>query len=173
MSNCLYYGNFADSVQLNNDLLVSVLSTKNEKGNGLLGDILLSDASTSIDANMMIDTVHTVIPDLPLSNNLSNNNSPSSHCDLDSVNAQNSTYKKLNEIRVQNINKIIIAELNINSIRNKFEQLVEYINKNVDILLIVETKLDDSFPINQFHIAGYQQFRADRSSNGGGLLLQR
>ena len=95
------------------------------KGNGLLGSILLSDASTSIDANTMIDTVH-VIPDLPLCNNLNNNNSPSSHCDLDGVNdAQNSTYKKLNEIRVQNIKKIIIAELNINSIRNKFEQLVE------------------------------------------------
>ena len=115
MSNCLYYGNFVDSVQLNNDLLESVLSTKNEKGNGLLGDILVSDASTIIDANMMIDTVH-VIPDLTLSNNLSNNNSPSSHYDLDSVYAQNSTYKKLNERRVENIKKIIIAELNINSI---------------------------------------------------------
>ena len=41
----------------------------------------------------------------------------------------------------------------------------------MDILLIVETKLDDSFPINQVHIEGYQQLRADRSSNGGVLLL--
>ena len=80
-------------------------------------------------------------------------------------------YKRLCEIRAQNINKIIIAELNINSIRNKFEQLVEYINKNVDILLIVETKLDESLPINQFHIEGYQQFRVDRSSHGGGLIF--
>ena len=47
----------------------------------------------------------------------------------------------------------------------------ENIDKNVDILLIVETKLEDSFPINQFYI-GYQQFRsADRSSHGGGLIL--
>ena len=49
--------------------------------------------------------------------------------------------------------------------------LVEYINKNVDILLIVETKLGESFPINQFHIEGYQQFRVDRSSHGGGLIF--
>ena len=67
----------------------------------------------------------------------------------------NCIYKRLCEIRAQNINEIIIAELNINSIRNKFEQLAEYINKNIDILLIV----------------GYQHFRADRSSRGGGLLF--
>ena len=84
---------------------------------------------------------------------------------IQSVDVYNSTFKKLNEIKVENINKIIIAEFNINPIRKKFEQLVEYINKNVDILLIFEIKL------KQFHNEGYQQFRSDRSSNGSGLLL--
>ena len=33
----------------------------------------------------------------------------------------------------------------------------------------IETKLDMSFPINQFNIEGYfPLFRADRSANGGG-----
>ena len=64
-----------------------------------------------------------------------------------------------------------MAELNINSIRNKFEELAENITKYVDILLIVETKLGDSFPTNQFRINGYQQFRVDRSCHGGGLLF--
>ena len=168
MSNCTYNENCVDSVRFKNDFQVSLLSTKNE--NGLLLDILPSDENRVVNDSIINDSVH-VITDLPLSENLSNINSPSSSCDLDSVDDQNSTYKKLNEIRIRNINKIIIAELNINSIRNKFEQLVEYINKNVDIILIVETKLDASFPTNQFHIEGYQQFRADRNSNGGGLLL--
>ena len=149
-----------------------VLSINNENINGLLVNILPSDASKSVVEDMIIDTVY-VMPGspCPLSANLSNINSPSSSCDLDNVDVQNSPYKKLNEIREQNINKIIIAELNIYSIRNKFGQLAEYINNNVDILLIVETKLDDSFTINHFHNEGYQQFRADRPSNGGSLLL--
>ena len=80
-------------------------------------------------------------------------------------------FNRLSEIRSHNTNKITIAELNINSIHNKFEQLVENIDINVDILFILETKLDDSFPINQFYIEGYQQFRSDCSSHGGGLIL--
>ena len=94
----------------------------------------------------------------------------SSSSDLDH-DVENTMFNRLSEIRSRNTNKIIIAELNINSIRNKFEQLVENIDKNVDILLTVETKLDDSFPINQFYIEGYLQFRSDRSSHGGGLIL--
>ena len=42
--------------------------------------------------------------------------------------------------------KLIIAHLNINSLRNKFDFLSCIIEENVDILLISETKLDDSFP---------------------------
>ena len=56
----------------------------------------------------------------------------------------------LNEIRKKNPNRIIIAHLNINSIRNKFEMLKEVIGNKTDILLISETKLDDTFPLNQF-----------------------
>ena len=79
--------------------------------------------------------------------------------------------KTLNEIRIQHLNKIIVAHLNINSIRNKFEFLVTKLNNNIDILMITETKLDDSFPINQFRIDGFQIFRFDRSSNGGGIIF--
>ena len=42
----------------------------------------------------------------------------------------------------------------------------------MDILIITETKLDDSFPINQFIINGYSPpFRADRNKNGGGIII--
>ena len=78
----------------------------------------------------------------------------SSSCDVENVDNRNSTYKQLREIRAVYINKIIVAELNINSIRNKFEELAENITKYVDILLIVETTLDDSFPTNKVPIDG-------------------
>ena len=38
--------------------------------------------------------------------------------------------------------------------------------------MITETKLDDSFPEQQFHIEGFNiPFRLDRNRHGGGLLL--
>ena len=40
----------------------------------------------------------------------------------------------------------MIAHLNINSLRNKFDLLANQITGNVDVLVISETKLDASFP---------------------------
>ena len=68
--------------------------------------------------------------------------------------------------------RIIIANLNINSIRNKFDQLKYLIKDNVDILVITETKIDDSFPEGQFKMDGFAiPFRLDRNCNGGGILI--
>ena len=49
-----------------------------------------------------------------------------------------------------NPNKIIIGHSNINSIRYKFEFLKELTGTNIDIFLISETKLNDTFPSGQF-----------------------
>ena len=46
-------------------------------------------------------------------------------------------------------NKIIVGHLNINSLKNKFEALQFIINRNLDIVLLSEKKLDDSFPSAQ------------------------
>ena len=78
----------------------------------------------------------------------------------------------LNEIRKKNPNGIIIAHLNINSIRNKFEMLKEVIGNKIDILLISETKLDDTFPLSQFILEGFTPpYRLNRTEHGGGLML--
>ena len=55
-------------------------------------------------------------------------------------------YSNLENIRKNRSKKIIIAHLNINSIRNKFDFLADIIKDNIDILMISESKLDDSFP---------------------------
>ena len=42
----------------------------------------------------------------------------------------------------------------------------------VDNLVLTESKLDSSFPMNQFLIQSYSKpFRFDRNRNGGGVLL--
>ena len=80
--------------------------------------------------------------------------------------------ESLKELRQKNLNRPIIAQLNINSIRNKFQFLEKEICANLDILLISETKLDDSFPSAQFLLNGFSKpYRLDRCSNGGGILL--
>ena len=81
------------------------------------------------------------------------------------------SYSNIEDIRSKNPNGSIIAQLNINSLRTKFESLVEILQSNVDILLISETKIDCSFPAGQFRIEGYTTYRLDRNSNGGGILL--
>ena len=66
----------------------------------------------------------------------------------------------------------MIGHININSIRNKFEMLSNSIKGNLDILMISETKLDSTFPSNQFTIEGYAApIRFDRNSRGGGIIL--
>ena len=78
----------------------------------------------------------------------------------------------LKDIRKSDVNKLIFGQLNINSLRNKFDMVSELIKGFVDIFMISETKLDDSFPEGQFFIDGYHTpFRYDRNGNGGGILL--
>ena len=78
----------------------------------------------------------------------------------------------LRNLRSKNAGNIIFSYLNINSIRNKFENLCELVAGNVDILCIAETKLDPSFPNSQFLIPGFHKpLRMDVSSRRGGLLV--
>ena len=51
----------------------------------------------------------------------------------------------LKNLRIKNVNRVIIATLNINSISTKFEFLKELIGDYLDILIIQETKLDSTF----------------------------
>ena len=168
MSESTFEGN-VDIIQCEHTSKVDNICSSNVSTNCMPDDMLPRDTNNCVDNIISLDTLNSV-PDLPYSLFSSVKSASSSSCEDENDDKQNFTCKRLCEIRVRNINKVIVAELNINSIRYNFEQLVENINKNVDILLIVETKLDDSFPINQFYIEGYQQFRVDRSSHGGGLI---
>ena len=62
------------------------------------------------------------------------------------------------------------SHVNINSIRNKFHTL-DNIVKILDVFLISESKLDNTFPINQFAIGVHKVFRRDRNRFGGALIL--
>ena len=65
---------------------------------------------------------------------------------LDDADSPDSANTVLKNLRLANFNRLICAQLNINSIKNKFKSLKEIVSTNVDILLICETKLESSFP---------------------------
>ena len=53
------------------------------------------------------------------------------------------------DLRCKNPSNLNFAYLNINSVRNKFGNLIGIINENVDIFIVAETKLEGSFPTAQ------------------------
>ena len=69
-------------------------------------------------------------------------------------------------------NKLIIANLNVNSVPGKFEQLKHTVQNKVDILVLTETKIDFNFSNQQFYIEGFcLPFWLDRNIHGGGILI--
>ena len=82
----------------------------------------------------------------------------------------NNDLLEIQQQRVGNAKSITEGHLNINSIRNKFI-FSEGIVKAFDSFLISESKLDSTFPMNQFHIFGFKVFRRDCNRFGGGLIL--
>ena len=80
--------------------------------------------------------------------------------------------KTLQDDRLKLIHNPLIANLNINSLRNKVIDLGEILKDlPLDYIVISETKLDEIFPNSQFKLNGYEvSARRDRHKHGGGLI---
>ena len=134
------------------------------------------------DINILDNSSIVSLHDVSISNYISHPNSPhkisftnTSHCtntDNQISNAfvdtpEDTHLMQLKSLRTKNQEKLIFAHININSIRNKFIILKEFVKNTIDILLISETKIDDTFPSAQFLIEGFQvPFRLDRTGHG-------
>ena len=88
------------------------------------------------------------------------------------ISSDHPSFSSLKYVPRKNLSRIIFAHLNINSLRKKIDALVDQIKGNVDILVISETKLDESFPERQFKIPGFTSpFQRDRNEFGGGIMV--
>ena len=68
--------------------------------------------------------------------------------------------------------KILNEIKNFKRFQADVENRSDQIEGNAGVLVISETKLDDSFPTGQFKIPGYASpFRLDRDENGGGIMV--
>ena len=73
--------------------------------------------------------------------------------------------EQLQEIKSKLGNSALLAYLNINSYRYKSSDIISVLNNNtVSIMCIAETKLDQSFPDQQFQAENYTMHRRDGPS---------
>ena len=80
--------------------------------------------------------------------------------------------KSFKDSRQKKLGKIVIGHLNINSIRQKLDSLIEITTGNIDILMISESKFDESFPKGKFLIKGFSEpYTLDCNSKRGGIML--
>ena len=93
------------------------------------------------------------------------------HTGCENSNKSNAT-ETLRNLRFENPNRIMTGQLNITSIKNKFEMLTSLITNKKDVLFLSETKVDKTFPLEQFLISGFAKpLRLNRNSKGGVLCF--
>ena len=90
----------------------------------------------------------------------------------ESFNTNPNSLSKIKEIQIGNENKVIIGKLNTNYIGNNSEQLKETVLKYIDILVVTETKVDETFFESLFLMDDFSKpYRLDRNKNGGGIMI--
>ena len=107
-----------------------------------------------------------------MSNNSMLHESTLSEPSLDeSLIPKQTTCEDLRKMYIEYSKNLKICSINVNSIRNKFEN-VHQILKNVyiDCFFVNESKIDESFPNNQFAVENYTLYRHDRTSHAGGVM---
>ena len=78
----------------------------------------------------------------------------------------------LPQVRIDNVNNVIIAHLNVNHIANKLDAMKTIIPGNVDIMIFSKTKPYSSYPTSQLLIHGFSKpYRKDKNCNRGGILI--
>ena len=103
-------------------------------------------------------------------NNFLNDSNSEKH--LIKENCPEEVISTLNDIKIKNVNKLIIDNLNINSYARKIYQFKTIKQNKLDIVVITEIKLDNSYPPSQFSIDGFSKaYMFDRNKNGGGILI--
>ena len=70
------------------------------------------------------------------------------------------------------MNRLVIGHLDINSLHNKFDSLKLLVKNKLDVFMISETMLKETFPESQFFMDKFTPpYRMDRNTNGGGIAL--
>ena len=67
--------------------------------------------------------------------------------------------------------EIVNSNLNVNSIRTRLSQILDWINQPIQYSVLQETKvMDDSFPVEPFEKLGYSVEIRQKSYNGVAII---
>ena len=174
---CGFYGfSFINNSNINENFLHHDELHLNKVGSFVLGqnfvkhfnENLRHDEIIDLENHSLIVNSETLNPSVVLPTNQVDN-----ACITEDINVENCNLSSSRKnLKIKNSNRLAFANLNINTINNKFEQLKHIIKKSVDVLVVTETKLGSSFPNGQFSIDGFPRpFRRDRNKNGGGVMI--
>ena len=142
-------------------------------GGGNTGDVIFG-CEVPFESVVSKGTEPAVTPPVMRMNNFSteNGNVSSLAVDIDPKYNEDDPLSTLRLIKAKNADRPVIGHLNINFLNPKFNDLKSLVKDNVDILMISETKLNDTFPSGQFLIEGYSEpIRRDRNCHGGGIIF--
>ena len=110
------------------------------------------------------------LSDIEIKHTLSDVSSSSSLSRSLSLSKTGNDLWRIKKQRIEHAKNAIICCFNINSIRNKYERVVEIV-KAFNIFFISESKLSNTNSVNQFNVRGYKFFRRDCNHFGGVLIL--
>ena len=142
-------------------------------------DSFFSEKSTHEDdwlyfTDSFFESNHENDTDINNEDNVNIDNSVNLSTDSDeSDESQDTVISKLKDVKSKHSKNTIVAYLNINSYTYKAGEIISLLNRNfVDIMCIAESKLDETFPSQQFQADDYILYRKDGpTANSGGLLI--
>ncbi len=150
------------------------IPNRSTSNNNVTSELLsLNESSGLCPSSLNATPNYAIFNTTPITIDVSTPENSFAFSDQESIfNEKDSAHHFLQSLRLKNMDRIIFGHLNVNSIRNKIECLNDIIHDRIDILLVSETKIDNSFPKFQFRLDGYADpYRLDRNASGGGLLL--
>ena len=87
-------------------------------------------------------------------------------------NAESSDSNVSKKLKIGKKNGLLLASLNIVSLRKHIHELEIILNDyNIDILILNETRLEPLIDDKEVTIPGYKIYRNDRNKNGGGVAI--
>jgi hypothetical protein len=85
---------------------------------------------------------------------------------------RNSVENEIENIRCKYRNNMIVSHLNVNSLNLKFNEVHDLIVRSkFEVIVLSETKLDESYQNALYVIEGYNMYRQDKRSNSGGMMI--
>ena len=139
----------------------------------------VNDEGTNIFAGNIVDYIrHFILKEFWNDVAYNDGNLEDQNRSIDKGSSENTDSKQdlnplsvVKNLKLKNVNKAIIGQININSISPKFNQLKKLVLKHVDVLVVCETKLDETFPSSQFHMDGFSSPYSNCNRNGGGVMI--